>query len=381
MEIQQVANKKQLNEFISFPYSFYKNSPAWIPPLRLDQRDIFSAKKNRILQHSDYAFFLLKKEKEIVGRIAVYIDKIAISYWKEKVGFFGHYECIEDSEAANLLLSTAENWLRERGMKKMRGPWNLVSQDIGFVFDGFDVVPTIMSSFNPPYYNEQVQKFGLSKAKDLLVYSCDTGKGYQIPERFLKFTDAIVKRYGVTVRPINMKKIKEDAHTIVWLTNESLKNNWGYYPIEDDEAEQIAADLKMIVHPEVVLIAEVDGKPIGYIITLPDVNDILKDLNGKLFPLGIFKLLRGVKKLNRYRIWALGILEPYQKKGISVLMFRRLHEALSSRNVYVEANWVLEDNDLMNNALRRLKFDLVKRYRIYQKNIYYSATETQRAQR
>ncbi len=369
MEIQQVTTKKQLNEFISFPYSFYKNNSTWIPPLRLDQKNIFNPKKNRILQHSDYAFFLLKKEKEISGRIAVYIDKIAIDYWKEKVGFFGHYECVNDNEAANFLLSTAEDWLRKRGMEKMRGPWNLVSQDIGFVFDGFDVPPTIMSSFNPPYYNDQVRNFGMSKVKDLLVYSCDTGKGYKIPQRFLKFTDAIIKRYGVTVRPINMKKINEDARTIVWLTNESLKNNWGYYPIEEEEAEQIAADLKMIVHPEVVLIAEVDGKPIGYIITLPDVNDILKDLNGRLFPLGVFKLLRGVKKLDRYRIWALGILKQYQKKGISVLMFRRLHEVLGSRNVYVEANWVLEDNFLMNNALKQLQFDLIKRYRIYQKDI------------
>lgn len=369
MEIQQVNSKKSLKDFILFPYHFHRKTRNWIPPLRLDQKNIFDPKKNRILQHNDYAFFTLRNGKGIIGRIAAYIDEIAINFWKEKVGFFGHYECIEDQEAANMLLSAAENWLRERGMEEMRGPWNLVSQDIGFIYEGFEILPTILSSYNPSYYNSQVENFSMKKIKDLLVYSCDTGKGYQIPERFLKFTDKIAERYRVKVRPINMKNLKEDARIIVWLTNESLKNNWGYYPIEDEEAEQIAADLKMIVHPEVVLIAEVDGKPIGYIITLPDVNYILKDLKGRLFPFGLFKLLRGIKKLNRYRIWALGILPKYQRKGISVLLFRELHRVLSPRNVYVEANWVLEENALMNNALRQLKFDLVKKYRIYQKEI------------
>ncbi len=166
-----------------------------------------------------------------------------------------------------------------------------------------------------------------------------------------------------------MKNLVEEARIIVRLTNESIGNNWGFYPVDESEAEQIAADLKMIVNPEVVLIAEVDGEPIGYMITLPDVNYILKDMHGRLFPIGIFKLLCGIKKLKRYRIWALGLLSPYQKKGISVLMFRRLNDILANKDVYIEANWVLEDNALMNNALIQLKFDLVKKYRIYEKLI------------
>lgn len=268
-----------------------------------------------------------------------------------------------------MLLDTGEKWLKKQGMHFMRGQWNLVSQDIGFVYEGFDLPPVVLSSFNFPYYNEQMVEYGMKKAKDLLVYNCDTGKGYQIPDRFLRFTDEIARRYRVTVRPINMKTAAADARIIVHLTNESLKNNWGYYPVDEAEAEQIAADLKMIIHPEVVLIAEVDEKPIGYVLTLPDVNDILKNMKGRLFPLGVFKLLRGIKKLNRYRIWAMGILPPYQRKGISILMFRRLNDILTPKGSYVEVNWVLEDNALMNNALIKLKFGLVKRYRIYEKPI------------
>ncbi|HEX9973065.1 MAG TPA: GNAT family N-acetyltransferase [bacterium] len=369
MKIQAVATRLDLKRFIDFPYHLHRHLPNWIPPLKFDQKNVFNPKKNSVLTHCDYQIFLLYDNEKIIGRIAVYVNHVANDYWKEKIGFFGHYECIDDQNAASQLLGTAEQWLRERGMEKMRGQWNFVSQDIGFISEGFDIPPIVLSPYNPPYYNDHVAAFGMQKAKDLLVYSCDISKGYKIPDRFLEFTDRIAERYRVTVRPINMKKLVEDARIIVRLTNESIAGNWGYYPVDESEAEQIAADLKMIVHPEVVLIAEIDSEPIGYIITLPDVNYILKDLNGRLFPFGIFKLLSGIKKLRRYRIWALGILPLYQKKGISVLLFRRLNDILGDKGVYVEANWVLEDNALMNNALVQLQFDLVKKYRIYEKQI------------
>ena len=369
MKIQEVKTKSDLKKFINFPYHFHQNTPNWINPLRLDQKNIFNPKKNSVLNHCEYQHFLLYNNDEISGRIIAYINHVANKYWNEKIGFFGHYECISDQRASSLLLETAEQWLLARDIETMRGQWNFVSQDIGFIYEGFDIPPVILSSYNQPYYNDQMVEFGMKKAKDLLVYSCDISKGYKIPDRFLTFTDRIAKRYRVKIRAINMKNLVEDARIILKLTNESIADNWGFYPVDETEAKQIAADLKMIVHPEVVLIAEVDDEPIGFLIALPDVNYILKDMNGRLFPFGIFKLLRGIKKLRRYRIWALGILPSYQKKGISVLMFRRLNDILKDKGVYVEANWVLEDNALMNNALIQLKFDQVKKYRIYEKQI------------
>jgi len=369
MNIHEVKTQGDLKKFINFPYHLHRLTPNWIPPLKFDQKNIFNPKKNAVLNHCEYQFFLLYENNKIIGRIVVYINHIANDYWNEKIGFFGHYECIDDQTAGLMLLQTAENWLKKRGIMKMRGQWNFVTQDIGFICEGFEVPQIVLSSYHPSYYNNHVLEFGMKKAKDLLVYSCDTTKGYKIPDRFIEFTDKITERYRVKVRPINMKKLVEDARIIVRLTNESIGDNWGYYPVDESEAEQIASDLKMIIHPEVVLIAEVDEEPIGYMLTIPDINIILKKLNGRLFPFGIFKLLRGLKKINRYRIWALGLLPPYQKKGISVLMFRRLNEILGDKDVYVEANWVLEDNALMNNALIQLKFDLVKKYRIYEKQI------------
>jgi hypothetical protein len=369
MKIHAVKSRSELKKFINFPYRLHKNTPGWIPPLRLDQKNIFNPKKNSVLQHCDYQLFLLHRDKNIIGRIAVYINLTANEYWKEKIGFFGHYECFDDLEASEFLLKTAEDWLRKKGMEVMRGQWNFVSQDIGFICQGYDIPPIVLSSYNPPYYNDQVSQFGMKKIKDLLVYSCDLRKGYKMPERFFTTTDKIAERYGVTVRAIDAKNLVEEARTLVRLTNEATGENWGYYPVEEAEAEQIAADLKYIMHPEVILIAENKDGPIGYMLTIPDVNYILKDMNGRLFPFGFFKLMRGIKKSRRYRIWALGILKPYQQKGISVLLFRRLHDVLAHKNVYVEANWVLEDNVIMNNALEQLNFELVKKYRIYEKEI------------
>jgi len=297
------------------------------------------------------------------------VNHAANEYWKTRIGFFGHYECTDDIEAAGMLLNAAEKWLKEQDMQLMRGPWNLVTQDMGFIYQGFDLNPVVLSSYNPSFYIHQMVQYGMKKCKDLLVYNCDSGMGYKIPDRFLTFTDKIASRYGVKVRTINMKKLVEDVRTIVHLTNLSLQNNWGYYPVDDAEAELIAADMKMLIQPEVILIAEVQGKPIGYVLTVPDVNDILKHMNGRLFPLGIFKLLLGIKKINRYRVWAMGFLPQYQRRGISVLMFRRLNDILAPKGAYVEINWVLEDNALMNNALIKLNLNMVKRYRIYEKEI------------
>ena len=330
---------------------------------------MFNPKRNKFLQHCEYQLFILEDNGRVIGRIAAFVNHVANEHWQDKIGFFGHYECIDDNQAASLLLNTAEEWLRDKDMRIMRGPWSFVSQDFGWIVEGFDLPPVVLSSYNHDYYNDQLLHYGFSKAKDMLVYNCDISKGYVIPNRFIDFTERIARRYHVTVRPLDMKNLVKDATTIVRITNQSLGDNWGFYPVDESEAEDMAADLKSVIHPEAVLIAEIDEEPIGYLLAIPDVNYLLKNLNGRLLPTGIFKLLFGLKKLKRYRIWAMGVLPEYQQKGISVLLFKKLNEALAPRNVYVEANYVLEDNHLMNNALDQLKFNLVKKYRVYDKEL------------
>ena len=370
MELKPVTNSKDRNRFVQFPYTFYKDDPAWVPPLRTELKAQFKPSTNPLLEHCDYQLFLLLEGNQVLGRVAAFIDHLAVDFWKEKIGLFGYYECIEDDEAAWTLLGAAADWLRERGMESMRGPWTFVSQEWGLVVDGFTPPPCIMAPFNPPYYDRQLTGFGLSKIKDLLCYYISGKEGYHIPERILTLTDRVAQRYGVTVRPVDMSRYAEEVELFLELSNTSIIDNWGYSPVTDAEAAAMARDLKQVIQPRGVLFAEDrDGRPIGFAIALPDINVLLKGLNGRLLPFGWLKLLRGIPNLTSYRMFALGVIPEYHGLGIDSLIYRALYESLFSPELWMEINYVLEDNYHMNNAIHKLLAKPLRRYRIYQRSL------------
>ncbi len=367
MEIRRVESRADLRRFIEFPYWLYRDDPVWVPPLRNEQWGQFDPRRNPMLDHCTYDLFLLVDGGRVVGRISAFVDSLAVESWGEPIGLFGSYECIDDEEGAHLLLATARDWLRERKMKAMRGPWSFASQEWGLVIEGFEPPPVILAPYNPPYYIDQLTAFGFQKVKDLMVYYADAEEGYEIPERYLTLTDKIMERYGITVRPVDMSRLEEEVAAIVDVINISITGNWGFYPVTNDEARAIAHDLKQIVNPATVLIAEDrDGRPIGFSIPLPDVNTILHTMNGRMLPFGWLKLLLGIPRIRQYRLWALGVLPEYHGKGIDALLYRRTYEVLRPANARIEVNYVLEDNVRMNNALRRLGVKNLRRYRVYE---------------
>lgn len=367
MEIRKVESKGDLRRFIEFPYRLYRDDPIWVPPLRGEQWSQFNPKRNPMLDHCEYDLFLLVDGREVVGRISAFVDSLAIKEWDEAMGLFGSYECINDEEGSRLLLEASRDWLRERSMTAMRGPWSFASQEWGLVIEGFEPPPVVLAPYNPPYYIDQLTAFGLEKAKDLLVYYADLAEGYNIPERYLTLTDKVMERYGVTVRSVDMRRLEEEVAAIVDVINSSIVGNWGFYPVTDAEARVIAHDLKQILDPKSVLIAEDrDGRAIGFSIPIPDINVILHKMNGRLLPFGWLKLLLGIPHLRQYRLWGLGVAPEYHTKGIDALLYRRTYEVLYPRNVRMEINYVLEDNYPMNNALRRLGVKDLRRYRVYE---------------
>jgi GNAT superfamily N-acetyltransferase len=370
MNIQLVNTGSDLKRFIGLPYKLYKNDPIWVPPLRDEQFSQFDIKRNPTLGHCEYALFLLEENGRAIGRIAAFIDRLALETWKEPIGLFGYYECIEDIKASAVLFETAAAWLRNMGMTKMRGPWSFVSQEWGLVIEGFTPSPVVMAPYNPPYYIDHMVSFNLGKIKDLLVYYISIKDGYKIPDRIMTLTDDVVKRYGVHVRQVNMKNYYEDVQNVINLSNRSLINNWGYTSVTKEEAEAVARDLKPIIQPKGVLFAEdPEGKPVGFAITIPDVNIILKGLNGRLFPFGWLKLLLGIPKLCNYRLFALGVVPEYHGKGIDSLLYRALCESLYTPETWMEINYVLEDNAPMNNAIHKLNARLLRKYRIFEKEL------------
>jgi len=370
MLIRPVQTKKDLNQFISLPYTHYQQDPIWIPPLRDEQRGQFDPKRNPLLEHCTWQLFLLEDQGKILGRIAAFIDHLAVDFWQEKIGLFGYYECIPDSQAGKMLLSAAQEWLQEQGMTAMRGPWSFVSQEWGMVVEGFTPSPVIMSPYNPPYYNDHLAAFGLEKVKDLLCWYIDTAQGYQVPERILTLTDRVAERYGVRVRQIDMKQYDKEVQNIIELSNTSIIDNWGFSPVTEAEVRAMARDMRPVIQPKGVLFAEdASGRPIGFAIALPDVNTLLRGLNGRMFPFGWIKLLWGIPRLRRYRMFALGVIPEYQGKAVDSLLYRRLYESMYTPDVWVEINYVLEDNYPMINGVKRLGAVPLRRYRIYQKRI------------
>jgi len=370
MHIRPVETRADLRRFVELPYRLYRHDPVWVPPLRSEQWAQFDARRNPMLDHCEVALFLLWDGDQVAGRVAAFTDRLALEHWGQPVGLFGSYECVDDSDGARLLLDAARDWLRARGMKAMRGPWSFASQEWGLVVEGFEPPPVILAPYNPPYYNRHLADFGMSKAKDLLVYYVDSAEGYDIPPRYLTLTDQVVARYGVRVRPIDMKRLEAEVVTLVALANRSIADNWGYYPVTEDEARAMARDLKDIINPAAALIAEgPDGEPIGFSLAIPDVNALLRGLNGRLWPFGWLKLLTGLPRLRQYRLWALGVVPEWQGRAVDALLYRRTYEALYAPGVRVEINYVLEDNVRMNNALRRLGVKRLRRYRVYEMGI------------
>jgi GNAT superfamily N-acetyltransferase len=378
MNIIPVKNQKDLSAFIDLPYRLYRKDPVWVPPLRDEQRGQFDRKRNPLLDHCEWQLFLLEDGGKVVGRIAAFIDLLAIDFWKERIGLFGYYECAphlstgpgKSPEAPRLLLAAARDWLRSRHCTSMRGPWTFVSQEWGLVVEGFTPSPVIMAPYNPPYYADHFSAFGLEKVKDLLCWYVSAAEGYRVPERILRLTDAVQKRYAIHIRELDMKHYDQEVKVIIELSNASIISNWGYSPVTAEEVQAMARDMKPILQPRGVLFAEdSQGKPIGFAITLPDVNTLLKGLNGHLFPFGFLKLLAGIPRLRRYRMFALGVIPEYQGKAVDSLLYRAMHERLYSPDTWMEINYVLEDNWPMINAIKKLGCVPSRRYRVYEMKI------------
>jgi GNAT superfamily N-acetyltransferase len=367
MNVQAVESPHDLRAFIDLPYRLYRDDPVWVPPLRSEQRSQFDPKRNPFLEHCAWKLFLVEDKGKVVGRCAAFVDNLAAEFWKERIGLFGYFDCIPSPAAARLLLEAAREWLQARGCTFMRGPWSFVSQEWGMVVEGFTPSPVIMAPYNPPYYNDYLAEFGLHKVKDLLCWYVSAAEGHQIPRRILEATDAVAKRYGVRVRCLDMRRYDQEVQIIIEMSNASLTDNWGYSPVTEAEVRAMARDMKPIIQPKGVLVAEDStGRPIGFAIALPDVNSLLKGLNGRLFPFGFLKLLYGVPRLRRYRMFALGVIPEYHGKAVDSLLYRALNESLYTPDTWLEINYVLEDNWMMVNAVNKLGAKPLRRYRVYE---------------
>jgi ribosomal protein S18 acetylase RimI-like enzyme len=370
--VRPVETKRDLVAFIKLPSIVYRHDPMWVPPLRSSIAAEFDPERNPFLDHCDYQLFLLEREGIVRGRIAALIDRLAVEAWEESVGMFAYFECLaretpEAREDAAALLGAARLWLLERGMQTMRGPWSFVSQEWGLVVEGFEPEPVVMAPYNPPAYAGMFESYGLCKAKDLLVWDLSIPDGYRIPDRILTLTDSVAQRYGISIRTMDFSRFDEEVATFAKLSLDTLKDNWGISPITDDEIAALARDLRPLLKPELVLFARnAEGRDIGFALTIPDINAILKRTKGRMLPFGWARMLWGIPRLKRYRMFGLGVAAGYQGKGIDSLLYRAMWERMATPETKMEINYVLEDNYAMVNAITKLGAHPSRRYRVYE---------------
>jgi GNAT superfamily N-acetyltransferase len=369
IEIFTVKSKKEQKEFIKLPWKIYKKDPNWVPQLILDLKEMMDRKKYAFFEHSEVEFFIAQKNGETVGRITAIKNNRHILVHKENIGFFGFFECINDQEVANQLFDAAANWCRGRGLEALRGPTNYSQNDTcGLLVDAFDQSPVILMTYNPPYYQQLVENYGFNKAMDLYAYYLHTDTKF--PERVIKLSEEIKARLNVTIRPINIKDFWNEVERVKLVYNQAWAPNWGFVPLTDKEIKHTAESLKMALDPDIVYMAEDNGKPVGFSLAVPDMNQALKHANGRLFPFGLLKILWHKRKIDGVRVIIMGVIPEYQRRGIDTVFYWETYQrAVAKGYKWGEFSWILDSNTMMNRASKLVGAHIYKTYRMYQKPI------------
>lgn len=367
VDIRSVAGRRDLRRFLELPWRIYADDPAWVPPLLVEQRKLLDRERHPFHQHADVEYFLARMEGEVVGRIAAIVNHRHNEFHDERTGFFGFFESVRDDAVAAALLRRAESWLRERGMERIRGPMSFsTNEECGLLVAGFREPPFIMMPHNPPYYAPLLEAAGYAKAKDLIAYMLDRGAG--VPERLGRVRERLERRLGLAFRTLDMKRLDHEVEAIKAIYNSAWERNWGFVPMTDAELDAMAKDLKRVVDPRFCYIVEDDGRPVAFCLTLPDLNQALRHLDGRLLPFGIFKLLWHFRKIDQARVLTLGIVEGYRGRGLDALLMARSFGAAHAHGIRRgECSWILEDNTTMRRAIENVGGVAYKTYRIFEK--------------
>ena len=372
LHIVKVEKRETLNEFIRLVWPLYKDDPAWVPPLMLERRTQF-APSNPYFEHATYSTWVAYREGKPVGRISAQVDRLHLEQHQDATGFFGMLESENNPETFQALLATAENWLHAKGMRRVAGPYNLsINQELGLLVKGFETPPVIMMGHALPYYAKHIEENGYRQEKDLLAYIIDSD--FKHP-RSMQAVMARAKN-RVKTRSIRKSDFREELNIIRDIFNDAWSQNWGFVPWTNAEFEHLGKDLKMIVDEDLIIIASVDDEPAAFIVGLPNVNEAIRDLNGRLLPFGWLKILwrLKVKYPETARVPLMGVRCRYQDSLLGAALAFSVIAALQLPAIkhgikQLELSWILEDNRGMRNILEAISGRVYKTYRIYSKNL------------
>lgn len=368
-EIVTVRSARELKRFVELPWDLYRGDPNWVPPLKRQVATLLTPGKHPYWEFSERELFLLRQGKRTVGRIAAIVDGNSNEYQREKAGVWGFFECIDDQEAGNLLFNAAGQWLRDKGMEYMHGPFNpSTNYEVGMLVKGGGMPPVLMMTYNPGYYPALVEGSGQAKEKDLFAFRFN--RGHQLPEWVTRIASRLVSKGEVAIRHIDMKRLGEEVVLMNRLYRAAWADNWGFVPATDAEIAIQAKELKSIIEPSLAFFLYYGEEPVGVGVILPDANPLLKEFNGKIGITAPYKLFRHGSKIVGTRCLLFGVKPRYHQMGVPLVALDYIMKQSGAFPQYkhIEMSWTLEDNHGINDLLEDFGGDLYKRYRIYRKD-------------
>jgi len=371
--VRPVLGVRDKHRFIRFPRELYADDPTYAPKLDAMVWEEITPGKNAWFEHGEAQLFLAERDGEVVGRISAQVDREHLRCHDDGAGFFGFFEVEDDPRAASQLLRVAEDWCRRRGMERIRGPFSFsINQEAGILVEGFDYPNYVMMPHGRPYYREMMEANGFEKAKDLYAWRFERE---QLPERVRFLAEGGIEEEDVEIRNLDLDNIRRDVEIIIDIFNDAWSDNWGFVPLTEAEVEQTVEEFKLIAAEDLCMIAEHDGEPVGMALALPNINEAMADLDGRLLPFGWAKLLYRLKvdPVRSFRLILLGIKEDFRGTALgslSVQLYAEIHDrAYEAGYQEAEASWTLEDNNAINDGMEFMGAEKYKTYRVFERKL------------
>jgi GNAT superfamily N-acetyltransferase len=380
VEVSPVAGGSNLKRFVDLPFRLHANHPLWVPPLKLERRIFLNRRMNAFFTHGEAEYFLARRAGRVVGRITAQINHAFNQQHDSKWGWFGFLEFEEDLEVVQALLDAAQAWLRARGCERMVGPADFAMNDeCGILIEGFDVRPMIHQPWHPPYYQRLLEEAGMSKAIDLLMWKLEVTERDRVLPVIWELADKAQSEHGIRVRPMRRRQLRKDMEFFGEVYNEAWSKNWDFVPYSKKDLDALAQELQLAFDKHWFMIAEREdtGEVVGMAITIPDLNQVLEKMKGRLLPLGWWHFLRKGSIMTRVRVGWLGVRPEYQHTGIAAKLYQMHFDAAEARpQKGGEMGWILETNTAMNRGMEAMGGRVVKRYRMYERAFDAPAPET-----
>jgi GNAT superfamily N-acetyltransferase len=368
VQITPVKGPGDLRAFVGLPYHLHAGTP-WVPPLKLERYAFLNRKLNAYFKHAEAQYFLARRNGRVVGRVSAQVDRAFNDYHSTRWGTFGFLEFEDDQEVLQALLGAAENWLRERACERMVGPMDFAMNDeSGVLIEGFELEPMVRQPWHPPYYQQRCEQAGLTKAMDLFSWKLEIADRERMNPILPKLAERVASKHGITIRKMSRRRLRRDLDIFARIYNAAWSRNWGFVPYSKQDLDAYAVDLQLIYDRDWFMIAENEREAVAMAITIPDIHQVYKKMQGRLLPLGWWYYLNRAKIIDRVRIGFLGVMPEYQHTGVAAALYVEHFDIAERTNrKWGEASWILETNTSMNRGLEAMGGRIVKRWRVYER--------------